>query len=122
MKKVVNFLKKGIDKGKYFLLSLQLAVYGVFSNTCSVLAKKTTTETISAEDISEKISTGISWLQKILLVLAIGAVVIYFSLPHIIGGEEGAVKGRKALKAIIIGLIVGVLAAPLAGTVYSWFA
>lgn len=127
MKKVVNFLKEGIDKGvekgKYFLLLLQLAVYGLFSNTCSVLAKKTETktETISAEDISEKFESAIGWIQGILLVLAIIAVLVYFALPHIVGGEEGAAKGRKALKGIIIGLIVGVLAVPLAGTVYSWF-
>lgn len=126
MKKVVNFLKKGIDKGKYFLLSLQLAVYGVFSNTCPVLAKKTetktTTETISAADISEKFESAVGWIQGTLLILAVISVLVYFALPHIVGGEEGAAKGRKALKGIIIGLIVGVLAVPLAGTVYSWFA
>lgn len=121
MKKAVNFLKKG----QYFLLWFQLTVFGMFYNTCSVLAgteKAKRTETITAEDISAKFEKAVGWIQGILLILAVIAVLVYFALPHIVGGDEGAAKGRKALKGIIIGLIVGVLAVPLAGTLYSWFA
>lgn len=117
MKKAVNFLKRG----QYFLLWLQLTVFGMFFNTCPVLAAQKT-ETITAEDISAKFEKAVGWIQGILLILAVIAVLVYFALPHIVGGDEGAAKGRKALKGIIIGLIVGVLAVPLAGTLYSWFA
>ena len=84
MKKAVNFLKRG----QYFLLWLQLTVFGMFFNTCPVLAAQKT-ETITAEDISAKFEKAVGWIQGILLILAV---------------------------------IVGVLAVPLAGTLYSWFA
>lgn len=110
-------------KLKYLLFFLQLLVFGLFENVCFVLAddKKTTTQTITSEQISQKFQSAVKWIQGILLVLAVVSVLIYFVLPHITGGEEGAAKGRKALKGIMIGLIVGVLVMPLVGTVYSWF-
>lgn len=114
-------IKGIISKVKEKLFVCQVLFMGWLFSIERVVAAKTTTDKITAEDMSESLEKITDWVSGILIVCAVIGVCIYAALPHIMGGEEGAAKGKKALKNIAFGLILGALAAKFVPTFYGFF-